>query len=198
MPSFSGTLKCCIKSAIFWIKQSICLQSGSCHPASNMATEVTNNKFYFWKMEVRMWMLQWEHSGSQRNLRLCSPFSVCFVDKKVSTQKCHDFPPPPFAFSACKHRQRRRTQERKAHGWSAHSPVGYLLQVVKIPMFCEGMILSRSEALTGEATRRFIFAVKNIFITTLSHQLHFPSFSDVADRSQMSIIPPRNELYSLT
>lgn len=67
----------------------------------------------------------------------------------------------------------------------------------------KGQFLYSSEASTGEANRHFMFAVRNIFIITLLHQLHvlspsdlfFPS--DTVGRSEMSLFPTRNELFSL-
>lgn len=99
---------------------------GPYHPAVNTATEVTNNKFYFQKMEVGMWMMgcfsektvDFKQLVQFSNSWLCSPFSICCVDKKVSTHKCHDFPLTPclcLLFLPV-NRGRRRTQERKAHG----------------------------------------------------------------------------------
>lgn len=65
----------------------------------------------------------------------------------------------------------------------------------------KGQFLYFSEALTGEANRHFMFAVRNIFITPLLHQLHvLPSSdllfsSDTAERSEMSLFPTGNELF---
>lgn len=64
-------------------------------------------------------------------------------------------------------------EEGKKGSWINHLPSrGILFQVVKIPMFCEGACLYFTEVLTGEANRHFMFAVKNNFITTVSHQLN--------------------------
>ncbi len=133
---------------------------------------------------------------------LISIFSMLFAKwtKAASSHKCHDFTLLPF-LCLLFHRQTDREGGRRKEKLmdKAFHPEQYCFKLSKSQCSVKGHFYI-SEVSTEEANRHFMFAVKNSFITTPSHQLDFLSSSDLifflntADRSETYLLPPRNEL----
>lgn len=159
-----------------------------------------------WGRNLDNELLQWEHSRLQTTSNYtsaaCGPaalfiFNLSWLLTTSSTHKRHDFTMLPF-LCLLFHRQRQSEgglRKEKLMDKALVIQRDFCFKLSKSQCSVKGQFYISLLVSTGEANRRFMFAVKGSFFPILWHQLHFLFSSDLvfssetADRSEMSIVP---------